>query len=152
EAGKLLLTMAVANIRDDNYEEALRLAKLLIDGKYSNPDMYRVAATAALATMHLDDAKKYLEALGVGKVPTESELQAVAAEIEYYRPRWEREQKLRQAEAKADDLPRVKLHTTRGDIVVELFENDAPNTVANFVNLVEKGLYDNTQFHRVLPG
>jgi cyclophilin family peptidyl-prolyl cis-trans isomerase len=152
EAGKLLLTMAVANIRDDNYEEALRLVKLLIDGKYSNPDMYRVGATAALATMHLDDAKKYLEALGVGKVPTESELQALAAEIEYYRPRWEREQKLRQAEAKADDLPRVKLHTTRGDMVVELFENDAPNTVANFVNLVEKGLYDNTQFHRVLPG
>ncbi|HEY2759894.1 MAG TPA: hypothetical protein VGI75_04105, partial [Pirellulales bacterium] len=87
EAGKLLLTMAVSNIRDDNYEEALRLAKLLIDSKYSNPDMYRVGATAALATMHLDDAKKYLEALGVGKVPTESELQATAAEIEYYRPR-----------------------------------------------------------------
>jgi cyclophilin family peptidyl-prolyl cis-trans isomerase len=142
----------VANIRDDNYEEALRLAKLLIDGKYPNQDIYRVAATAALATMHLDDAKKYLEALGDGKIPAQPELQALADEIEYYRPRWQREQKLRQAEAKADDLPRVKLHTTRGDIVVELFENDAPNTVANFLSLVEKEFYDNTQFHRVLPG
>src|SRR5262249_15222542 len=45
-----------------------------------------------------------------------------------------------------------KLQTTRGDIVVELFENEAPNTVANFISLVTKGLYDGTQFHRVLPG
>src|SRR5262249_20728602 len=54
--------------------------------------------------------------------------------------------------AKADDLPRVKLETTQGDITVELFENEAPNTVANFISLVSKGFYDGVQFHRVLPG
>ena len=59
--------------------------------------------------------------------------------------------KIRQAEAKADDLPRVVLKTNRGDIEMELFENEAPNTVANFISLVEKGFYDGVSFHRVLP-
>ncbi len=58
---------------------------------------------------------------------------------------------MRQDEAKADDLPRVEIKTSKGTIVVELFENEAPNTVANFVSLVEKGFYNGTPFHRVLP-
>ena len=41
--------------------------------------------------------------------------------------------------------------TNRGDIELELFENKAPNTVANFISLVEKGFYDGVSFHRVLP-
>jgi cyclophilin family peptidyl-prolyl cis-trans isomerase len=45
----------------------------------------------------------------------------------------------------------VKLKTSKGDIVVELFENEAPNTVANFITLVEAGKYDGLAFHRVLP-
>jgi cyclophilin family peptidyl-prolyl cis-trans isomerase len=49
-------------------------------------------------------------------------------------------------------LPRVKLTTSKGDIVIELFENEAPNTVANFISLVEKGFYDGTPFHRVIAG
>ncbi|OHB80651.1 MAG: hypothetical protein A2W31_04135 [Planctomycetes bacterium RBG_16_64_10] len=58
---------------------------------------------------------------------------------------------MRTAEAQADDLPRVKLETSKGPMVLELFENEAPNTVANFVNLVEQGFYDGRPFHRVLP-
>jgi cyclophilin family peptidyl-prolyl cis-trans isomerase len=58
----------------------------------------------------------------------------------------------RKAEAQADDLPRVKISTSSGDLVVELFENEAPNTVANFLTLVEKGFYDSTPFHRVIGG
>ncbi|MDA0254496.1 MAG: peptidylprolyl isomerase [Planctomycetota bacterium] len=58
----------------------------------------------------------------------------------------------RKAEAEADDLPRVKISTSAGDLVVELFENEAPNTVANFITLVEKGFYDGTPFHRVIGG
>ena len=57
---------------------------------------------------------------------------------------------VRHSEAMADDLPRVKLSTTAGDIVLELFENEAPNTVRNFVSLVESGYYSNKLFHRVI--
>jgi len=47
-------------------------------------------------------------------------------------------------------LPRVKLMTSKGDIVLELFENEAPDTVGNFISLVEKGTYNGLTFHRVL--
>ena len=42
--------------------------------------------------------------------------------------------------------------TGRGDITVELFSRKCPLTVENFVNLARAGYYDNTTFHRVIPG
>lgn len=50
----------------------------------------------------------------------------------------------REAEARQDDLPRVELATSRGRIVLELFEDDAPNTVASFLALVEAASFDGT--------
>ena len=50
----------------------------------------------------------------------------------------------------AEPLPRVKLSTEKGDILIDLFEDDAPNTVANFVELAEKGFYDGLTFHRII--
>ena len=47
-------------------------------------------------------------------------------------------------------LPQVLLQTSKGDVVLELFEDQAPNTVANFVSLVEKGFYNGLKFHRVI--
>jgi cyclophilin family peptidyl-prolyl cis-trans isomerase len=44
------------------------------------------------------------------------------------------------------------IETTLGKIAVELFPREAPDTVANFVKLVEKGFYDGVVFHRVIPG
>lgn len=46
--------------------------------------------------------------------------------------------------------PRVLIETSKGDIEVELFEKEAPVTVANFLNYVKKGHYDGTIFHRVI--
>ena len=64
--------------------------------------------------------------------------------------RYQRELKLREEETKADDLPHAIIETTKGDIVIELFENQAPETVGNFVSLVEAGFYDDMIFHHVL--
>jgi len=46
-------------------------------------------------------------------------------------------------------LPRAVFETDKGPFTVILFEDEAPNTVANFVSLIEKGFYDGTAFHRV---
>ncbi|MGI9015385.1 MAG: peptidylprolyl isomerase [Phycisphaerales bacterium] len=73
-------------------------------------------------------------------------------DIDDFTEDWQRESALREAEAATNDLPRVELATTKGTIVVELFENEAPNTVANFISLVESGFYDGLKFHRVIPG
>ena len=59
---------------------------------------------------------------------------------------------IRQAESLKNDLPRVEIKTTKGTVVVELFENEAPGTVGNFISLVEKGFYDDMLFHRVIEG
>ncbi len=66
---------------------------------------------------------------------------------------WEKERAIRMKEAAAkgdDQLPRVQMETTKGTITLELFENEAPNTVANFISLVEKGYYNGSPFHRVI--
>lgn len=38
------------------------------------------------------------------------------------------------------------------EVVIDLFENDAPNTVANFEKLASEGFYNGLSFHRVIPG
>ena len=45
----------------------------------------------------------------------------------------------------------AEIVTGKGTMKVELYEQDAPNTVANFVKLSEKGYYDGLTFHRVIP-
>ncbi|PKQ65081.1 peptidyl-prolyl cis-trans isomerase [Labilibaculum filiforme] len=45
----------------------------------------------------------------------------------------------------------AEIHTEKGVMKVEFFENDAPKTVENFVNLSESGFYDGLTFHRVIP-
>ena len=49
--------------------------------------------------------------------------------------------------------PIVKIEMENGGVITaELYPELAPNTVANFVNLVESGFYDGLIFHRVIPG
>ena len=55
-----------------------------------------------------------------------------------------------EAKPMAEPLPQVTIQTAKGNIVLELAEDDAPNTVANFISLVEKGYYDGLKFHRVI--
>lgn len=46
----------------------------------------------------------------------------------------------------------VTLETSKGNIVIELYPDKAPKTVANFLAYVQAGFYDGTIFHRVIPG
>jgi len=53
----------------------------------------------------------------------------------------------------SDSVPAVSavLKTNKGDIKLQLFADQAPVTVANFVNLASRGYYDGLTFHRVIP-
>jgi len=46
--------------------------------------------------------------------------------------------------------PRIKFITSKGDMVAELYEEKAPNTVANIITLAEEGYYQDMGFHRIL--
>jgi cyclophilin family peptidyl-prolyl cis-trans isomerase len=48
-------------------------------------------------------------------------------------------------------VSQATLHTSVGAIAIELFDDDAPKTVANFKKLAEDGFYDGVIFHRVIP-
>ena len=45
----------------------------------------------------------------------------------------------------------AEIKTNKGTMFIEFYQNDAPNTVANFVKLAKEGFYDGLTFHRVLP-
>lgn len=50
-------------------------------------------------------------------------------------------------------MKKAKIHMADGgDIVIELFEKEAPGTVQNFIDLINKGFYNGLRFHRVIPG
>ena len=48
-------------------------------------------------------------------------------------------------------MKKAELHTDKGMMLIEFFENDAPKTVENFITLAKKGYYDGLTFHRVIP-
>jgi peptidyl-prolyl cis-trans isomerase B (cyclophilin B) len=49
-------------------------------------------------------------------------------------------------------MSKAIIHTEKGDMKVEFYDKDAPNTVKNFLDLAKKGFYDGLTFHRVIPG
>ncbi len=52
----------------------------------------------------------------------------------------------------ADDQPKVAFETNHGRIVLQLEAQAAPKTVESFLRYVDEGFFDNTIFHRVIPG
>ena len=49
-------------------------------------------------------------------------------------------------------MTKIVFETEEGNISLDLFSKDAPNTVENFTKLVKQGFYDGLTFHRVIPG
>ena len=48
-------------------------------------------------------------------------------------------------------MTNATLHTNHGSIAIELFDEDAPKTVENFLKLARDGFYDGVVFHRIIP-
>lgn len=146
------MTSAITSAANkDNYDEVLRLCNILIDNGFTKKSVYNYAGLAAFNVGDVDAAEKYLTIAKDAKV-LDTAGKADLESLDEYRTNWAKEQDIRAAEARSNDLPRVLIKTTKGDIVVELFENEAPNTVANFISLVQKGFYKDSAFHRVLRG
>jgi cyclophilin family peptidyl-prolyl cis-trans isomerase len=155
----------------DQYERALPIIKRLLEGNAKKNELYVWGFLSAFVTNDYDLAEQYLKnANESGAIAALQEsaqnaqdqqsganqflLRTVtnyASAVERYRQLWAKESALRAAEAATDDLPRVRFTTTKGVITLELFENEAPQSVANMISLVKQGFYDGSPFHRVLP-
>lgn len=147
-----LLDLAQLDLSEERYSRAYALLKPLVDKKVEEEAVYQFAAVAAYGSDHFVEAKAIVDKIKAdyGTIRVRF-MQNAETTLDEQIEAWKKEQEIRATEAQANDLPRVKLETTEGDIVIELYENQAPNAVANFISLIEKGFYDGLTFHRVLP-
>ena len=148
---ELLVVTLADRVKFDDYEAAFKLGKTLMDNKCTEKHVPALAGVAAFCVNEYGQAGVWLQAAKAqGNLPQEYE--HYLDSVDSAKDDWAKEKKIRDAEAKADDLPRVLLKTSAGDIEIELFENEVPNTALNFITLVDKGFYNGLKFHRVLPG
>ncbi len=152
DAGSLMATMLEYRKSNSIYENSAEAADMLLELDLTYPFIYLMAARGAFVDGNFDRVMKPYEAFVKVNGPEKLERvdNMLVGLLDIYPLLWERERELRAAEAKADDLPRVLLETTRGPVVIELFEDQAPNTVANFIRLVESGFYDGSDFYQVM--
>jgi len=150
QAEKFLRARLLDLMARDDFEPMSQISQTLMNHGIQTKDVYEAAAIAAYMTHQTQLATGYIqEAEKKGGISNST--RQLQKNIPYLEKVWSEEKRLREAEAEADDLPRVRISTSKGDVVVELFENEAPLSVANFVHLVDQGFYDGLSFHRVLP-
>ena len=152
ESGSMMATILDYRESTSQYENSNEAAELLLANGLTYPFLYKIAARSAFLDGKFDDVLKHYEAFvsvnGVDKLDNVDNV--FANSVKTYPPLWAKELEIRGDEAKADDLPRVLLETTRGPVTIELFENEAPIAVANFITLVEDGYYDGADFYQVV--
>ncbi|MEK9175535.1 MAG: peptidylprolyl isomerase [Patescibacteria group bacterium] len=64
----------------------------------------------------------------------------------------EQEKPIKKSVAESSQAPQILIETNRGNITIELYKDDAPKTVENFVKLANEKFYDGIKFHRVIKG
>lgn len=148
-----IVQLAYRTFQENKFAEAAALAEGVVAKDPDNANALNLAGVCHFALHDFSGAAEILNQAQQKELLTQLGAQYIES-AEKYIDYWKEEQALRQKERAAPperQLPLVELTTTRGKVIVELFEDQAPNTVANFVSLVEQGFYDGTKFHRVLP-
>lgn len=140
--GDLLYGMLVLSTEQDQFEATMPIAEVLIKNGYQADQLVSATQKAAIATASFGKIDELLSAYGVGG-PSQEMVAAAKAQ-------WQRELEFRREDAEKDDLPRVEILTTKGTMIVELFEDQAPEAVASFIYLVENGFYNRRVFFRVI--
>lgn len=148
--GNFLFELLERNVADSRFEGMLELATALESNGIAKDKIPEAIALSAIAENKFELAKPWIEKHFKDNPKPEMMLAPVYDQAEMLTKAWEEEQLFRERDAKGEPLPQVSILTTKGELIIELFENQAPETVANFIHLVEEGFYDGLMFHRVL--
>lgn len=151
EAAMFLHKVAGDALEKDDYPKAYKLVAVLKEGGFDENALLPIEVVAAYGTENFGQSLEAFGEMREKNLPMDERVQQAGGTAAELQEKFAREKQLRAKEAEADDLPRVKFSTSKGDLVIELYENEAPDTVGNFVSLVEKKFYDGLSFHRVLP-
>jgi cyclophilin family peptidyl-prolyl cis-trans isomerase len=166
---RLLGSMALTQLEANRFGEAYRLADDALDSASQDRYLWKAFGRAAFSSNRFEVVRDRLARAFADGLPDWAK--AIRKKAEELQAQWDAEETLRQAEKKADDLPRVRLtiehrrfardasgkplttieSSGREDVVLELFENEAPQTVASFIELASQKFYDGTRFHLALP-
>ena len=141
-----LFKIAGQETEEDRYEGLLPILETLAMDKPEFVEAQRLFAVTSFALSEYERGRKAIEFLANGE--QYPQLKIYSENIDRLIEQRDREMQARKQDAEGEPLPKVLIRTNKGDIEVELFENHAPETVANFISLVEEGFYD----HKALSG
>ena len=137
----------------NRYEDA---QVLLIDREMDmakSPEAALVLAQCHIANNQFEEALAVINGIpeeGLGKPGVRGKQTRLKSQAEQWQKLWQDEIALREQEDAEAALPLATIKTNRGDITVLLMENQAPNTVANFITLAQNDFYNGQRFHDVV--
>ena len=149
EAATFLITWIQHRMNHSLYDATTHEAGArLLDGGFQLVYLFKATARSATIVGDFEMAKrlyktleeKHLDDLDKGFIVNGKNLEA----------QFKKESEQRKIDAEKDTNPRVRINTSRGDVVIELYIDQAPSTVANFIQLVESNFYDGLDFYQVI--
>ena len=155
DAITFLVTMIQHRFENSIYDSStLQGATFLMDNNSQLGYIWKAAARSAVTTGQFETARKIYDILTKPEVLGDKEFNETDASLSFFleehEKKFKQEMKIREKEAADDNLPQVLLKTTQGDVVIELYINQAPSAVAHFIKLVESGFYEELDFQLVI--
>jgi cyclophilin family peptidyl-prolyl cis-trans isomerase len=151
DAGEIVMKEAFNN---NDFDRSAEISSKLLTANRKTKDVISMGAVSQFALHNFEQAYAlFTEAQKMNRLDLRYETYIDSARK--YQELLKTEQEIRAKEDALEGdaaLPRIEFDTTKGKIVFELFEDHAPNTVANAISLVEGGKYDGIAFHRVING
>lgn len=120
----------------------------------AEPEGGILLARAHMSRNQFPEAIEAIDAIpeeGLAKPGIRGQANRIRGEATRWSALWQDEVSRQEAEDAAGTAPIIQLITSKGPVTIMLYENEAPNTVANFIELSEQDFYDGTRFHRVEP-
>ena len=151
DAGEIVMKEAFNN---NDFDRSAEVSAKLLAANRKTKDVLSMGAVSQFALHNFEQASAiFAEAQKMNRLDLRYE--TYVEDAAKYQELWDAEQELRAKEDALEGdaaLPRIQYETAKGNIVIELFEDHAPNTVANAISLVEGGKYDGIAFHRIEMG
>jgi len=152
---EIILNWARSLEAKNQFTKAIESIVRLDDAALSSPEAAQLYASLLFANNRFTDSLAALDAIDSSVLASDpvlsTRIDSARTNSQNAAEKWEAELAIREVEATASDLPLVLMQTSKGPIEIELFEDHAPNTVANFISLTDTGYYDGILFHRVIP-
>ena len=154
DAEAVWLAWAELQFSENRYDDAGNLARGREYDLAKTPGIALVNARVHMSNNEFVEAKAAIDAIpeeGLEKPGIRTKANRIRGQALRWSALWTNELAIRTAEESAGTAPVMQLITSRGPVTILLYEDQAPNTVANFIELSERGFYNGTRFHRIEP-